>query len=104
MGEMSIAQILVFFAIVLVLMIAVVTPFLVYLAVRDKRATAAEDQRIKSIREIGNACHTFQADMNLKNAEAFRSVVDALNKNSEALIRNSEALRHIDATRGSVRT
>ncbi len=97
MGEMSIAQILVFFSIVLVLLIGVVSPFLWYLSVRDKRATIAETARIDQIKEIGSACHAFQRDMNAKNAEAFRAVVDALNKNSEALIRNSEALRQFES-------
>jgi hypothetical protein len=93
----------------LIFALVIIGPFLVYLFHRDRRECESSEKIGASChtfqREISAANHEFQREVTATNMKAFTSVVDALNKTSEALTRNSEVLRDFESrTRGSVRT
>jgi uncharacterized protein YukE len=80
-----------------ILILAVTTlPFLLYLWTRDRRDAALEQKRTEAIGRLELASQAFQRELMAKHVEAFSQLGAALNKNSDALIRNSEQLRRIE--------
>ena len=84
-------------SIVGLLAIAMVVAFLAYLKTRDKADREAEIARAARYKELGEACHDFQAEQMKQLLDSRGRLADVIDRNTAEIARNTAHLTRAEA-------
>lgn len=76
--------------------ILIVVPGVIYLWHREKWRNQIEEARMTTLRDAGNSCHVFQAEMMKQITKAFDAISHVMAQTNEHTARNTATLERVE--------